>query len=564
MKLKELGFDEKNRVFINTDKVIDYSDGEKNEEYIFDSLKNAKDTSIYSMELFNCIRDWSSEYHFTTYRSNILRSLNIKKGHHVLEIGAGCGAITRYLGETGAKITAVEGSLSRARCIAERCRDLDNVTVICSNVEDIEFEEKFDVVTLIGVFEYTAKYSNRDNPFSAALNSYANLLKPNGALVIAIENKLGLKYFAGFNEDHFATAYFGLEGRYGEKDITTFGYDEIKDMLGKSGFGTTKFLFPFPDYKLPKVVITDQGLARKEFNVADLIRFTKDRHYNPRPKANLLNEYLVWESIAENGLIKDLSNSFLIVATKNQTQELVDDSLLSQYYTCNRVEPHNTATTFYSATTKGIAVRKNHLGSVEGKQATAGISHDLDGETTYIPGRNLHHLITGALLRHQYKEYERLMAKWVDYLKSFAMVDKASNTKWVKPDYFDALPFNMIEDHNGKLHLFDQEWHIEEKFDLPFLMVRYLGMHRRNKEIYGDYANDFGNFINKTLKFCGLNPLSANTLKQYRNLDETIRAKINRVGGQAPLQLKKSLVFLMLAKLKEIKAYLYSGRFAQR
>ncbi|MGB5273410.1 MAG: rRNA adenine N-6-methyltransferase family protein, partial [Flavobacteriaceae bacterium] len=115
MKLRELTFDERNRVYINTDKVIDYSDGEKNEEYIFDSLKNAKDTSIYSMELFNCIRDWSSEYHFTTYRSNILRSLNIKKGHHVLEIGAGCGAITRYLGETGAKITAVEGSLSRAR-----------------------------------------------------------------------------------------------------------------------------------------------------------------------------------------------------------------------------------------------------------------------------------------------------------------------------------------------------------------------------------------------------------------------------------------------------------------
>jgi hypothetical protein len=278
----------------------------------------------------------------------------------------------------------------------------------------------------------------------------------------------------------------------------------------------------------------------------------------------LLNEYLVWESVAENGLIKDLSNSFLIVATKNQTQELVDDSLLSQYYTCNRVEPHNTATTFYSTTTKGIVVRKNHLGSVEVKKTIVGISHDLDGETIYIPGRNLHHLITGALLRHQNKEYERLIAKWVDYLKSFALVDMGSDTNLVKPEYFDALPFNIIEDHNGKLHLFDQEWQIEERFDLSFLMVRYLSMHRRNREIYGDYAREFGNFINRTLKICGLNPLSASTLKQYRSRDETIRSKINRVGGLAPLQLKKSLVFLMLAKLKEIKAYLYSGRFAQR
>jgi 2-polyprenyl-3-methyl-5-hydroxy-6-metoxy-1,4-benzoquinol methylase len=564
MKLKELTFDDKNRVYINTDKVIDYSDGEKNEEYIFDSLKNAKDTSIFSMELFNCIRDWSSEYHFTTYRSNILRSLNIEKGHHILEIGAGCGAITRYLGETGAKVTAVEGSLSRARCIAERCRDLENVTVVCSNVEDIEFEGKFDIVTLIGVFEYTAKYSNRENPFYAALESYASLLKPNGALVIAIENKLGLKYFAGFNEDHFAKAYFGLEDRYGEKDITTFGYDQIKALLGKSGFGSTKFLFPFPDYKLPKVVITDHGLANKEFNVADLIRFTKDRHYNPRPKANLLNEYLVWESIAENGLIKDLSNSFLIVATKNGTQALVDDSLLSQYYTCNRFEPHNTATAFYGSASNQIVVRKNHLGPDVGKEAIVGISHDLDVETAYIQGRNLHHLITGALLRHQYLEYERLMAKWVEHLKSFALIDQASELKLVKPEYFDALPFNIIEDHNGKLHHFDQEWLIKEQFDLSFLIVRYLSMHRRNREIYGRYANDFGNFVNKTLKICGLNQLSASTLKQYRNRDERIRGKINRAGGQAPLQLKKSFVFLMLAKLKEIKAYLYSGLFAQR
>ncbi|TFG76391.1 MAG: hypothetical protein E4H26_04605, partial [Flavobacteriales bacterium] len=101
MRIKELTFDPQNKVFINPENIISYSDGEKNEQYIYDSLKNAKDTSIVSMELFNRIRDWSSEYHFTTYRANILRTLNIKKEHKILEIGAGCGAITRYLGETG-------------------------------------------------------------------------------------------------------------------------------------------------------------------------------------------------------------------------------------------------------------------------------------------------------------------------------------------------------------------------------------------------------------------------------------------------------------------------------
>ncbi|WP_273568678.1 hypothetical protein [Maribacter halichondriae] len=109
MKLSELKYDEKSRVYINPEKVIDYSDGEENEQYVLDCLRSAEDTSIFSKDLLKSIKDWPSEYHFTTYRPNIVRPFKIKKGQKVLEIGAGTGAITRYLGETGADIIAVEG-----------------------------------------------------------------------------------------------------------------------------------------------------------------------------------------------------------------------------------------------------------------------------------------------------------------------------------------------------------------------------------------------------------------------------------------------------------------------
>ena len=563
MKVNELAFDEKNRVYLNPDKVISYSDGERSEQYTFDSFKNSKDTSIFSMELFERIQDWSSEYHLTTYRANIVRPLNIKKEHRILEIGAGCGAITRYLGETGAAITAVEGSLSRARCIAERCRDLDNVTVVCSNVEDVEFDEKFDIITLIGVFEYTAKYSKRANPFCAALESYADLLKPNGSLVIAIENKLGLKYFAGFNEDHFAQAYFGLESRYGEKDITTFGHREIGAMLKKSGFGSTEFLYPFPDYKLPKVVISDKGLSHKDFNAADLIRFTKDRHYNPRPKANLLNEYLVWDAVAENGLIKDLSNSFLIVATKGGNQELVDPSLLAEYYTCNRFEPHNTMASFHVQGEDKITVRKSRLGKRPDTEEK-GVAQRIQGKTEYIVGSNLHHLLTRTISKGQFSEFEGQMRAWVDYLKRETLVEGTGEVSLVRAEFFDALPFNIIVDGDGKFNLFDQEWTAEEAFDITFLVVRYLAMHKRNKGLYRHYSRSYLGFVNSILLKCGLKKIGKSTLEKYEAKDEAIRDKVNRSGGLAPLQLKKSLIFLVWYKLKEIKRYLLYGIFAQR
>jgi len=564
MKLSELKYDEKSRVYVNPEKVIDYSDGEENEQYVLDCLRNAKDTSIFSEDLLKCIKDWPSEYHFTTYRPNIVRPFNISKGQKILEIGAGTGAITRYLGETGAKVVAVEGGLPRAKCIAERCRDLENVTVICSNVEDIEFDEKFDIITLIGVFEYTAKYSGHQDPFVDALKSYGDLLKPDGSLIIAIENKLGLKYFSGFNEDHFGQPYFGIEDRYGVKDITTFGYEEIKDMLVDSGYGSVKFLFPFPDYKIPKTIITDKGLEHNDFNETDLIRLTKERHYGTRPKANLLNNYLAWKVIAENKLVKDLSNSFLIVANQSGVTELIDDSVLAEFYTCGRFQPFNTVTTFKRKRTEveGIIVKKNLLDSKKHPEDKKGLVHTFNNQIDYISGDNLHHLVTEALFKKQFAEYENLMKQWATFAKSNLMSN--DNVSKIKPEYFDALPRNMIMDKSGKVHLFDQEWTVKEPFDLSFLLVRYLAEYRRKKGIFSGYAKSFYGFVSKTSMACGLQPLSKSEILKMMKRDENLRGSIHRPGGIAPRKILKSFLQLILQKLKELKAYIYFDLFAQR
>ncbi|MGI9552865.1 MAG: class I SAM-dependent methyltransferase [Aurantibacter sp.] len=563
MKISELVYDDKEGLFLNPDHIIDYSDGEENEKYIYETFKNSDDNSIFSPYLFNRIRDWSSEYHFTTYRSNILRPLEIKKGHSVLEIGAGCGAITRYLGETGAKITSVEGSLSRAKCARQRSLDLENVKVICSNVENLEFEEKYDIITLIGVFEYTAKYSQRKDPFNAALQYYKNLLKPNGSLVIAIENKLGLKYFSGYNEDHTSTPYYGIEGRYRTKDVTTFGRKEIDGMLKGNGFQTVEFLYPFPDYKLPKVIISGNGFKSDKLNSADLIRSTKNRHYSPRPKANTVNEDLIYNSLVDNGIMRDMSNSFLIIACPEEKSSIVDPALLAHHYTSNRHEPYNMLTSFHK-NQEEIKVAKHRLGHGKGleKNVTSIIEKNLQTQERYIRGANLHYKIRDALFKKHFSEYERLTNLWVEFLKNETLESKGGEI--VRPKYFDALPFNLIQDEDKKLHLFDQEWIINERFELTFLVMRYLSMFKRDRGAYSGYSRNYLGFLNKTLTSCGLKAISRSKLRRMEKLDESVREKINRTGGMAPLQIMKSLVFLGIYKLKEIKNYLQHGLFAQR
>src|SRR5690606_12339781 len=125
-----------------------YNDGDEIEQRLLSALKFCDDVSVLSKELLAHQIDWASEYHLSSDRANLLRPFSdIFKSANVLELGCGCGAITRYLGESGASVIAVEGSQQRATIAAERCRDLKNVSVILDKIEQIPFSKQFDVVT---------------------------------------------------------------------------------------------------------------------------------------------------------------------------------------------------------------------------------------------------------------------------------------------------------------------------------------------------------------------------------------------------------------------------------
>ena len=255
---------------------ICYSDGDQVEQRIAGIINNACDLSVLSAELASHCKDWPSLYHLSRRRANLLRPLeNQLQNASVLEVGAGCGAISRYMGEVGAQVLALEGSPYRASIAASRCRDLPNVTVVADAFHLFEPVQRFDVVTLIGVLEYARKFfpSSGGDPVNAMLARARNFLKPGGKLIIAIENQLGLKYFAGFPEDHTGKPMFGIEEHYSADGVVTFGRRELGERAAKAGLAAQQWWYPFPDYKLPTLLISEAGAVPEgEFYLTSIVR----------------------------------------------------------------------------------------------------------------------------------------------------------------------------------------------------------------------------------------------------------------------------------------------------
>ena len=291
---------------------IAYSDGDDVENRILKIVSEVKDLSVLSVELAGHCTDWPGLYHLSSNRSNILRPVgHIFSGAQVLEIGAGCGAITRYLGESGADVLALEGTPRRAAIARSRTRDLPNVTILCEDFQSLHLNYKFDVITLIGVLEYANLFTSHECPPLAMLQQVRSLLKPNGKLIVAIENQFGLKYFAGAREDHVGEKMYGIEGRYRHDQPQTFGRQALKQIIAEAGFSSVQFAAPFPDYKFPVSIVTEAGFAEKGFD-AGALAWQSVRRDPQLPDDLFFSPELVWPGVFSNGLALDLANSFLI------------------------------------------------------------------------------------------------------------------------------------------------------------------------------------------------------------------------------------------------------------
>lgn len=453
-----------------------YCDGEVEETLL--EIARSRTQEEYP-ELIEGQGSWPILYHLSTLRENIVEWIPMEHGAKVLEVGSGCGAITGVLSRKAGSVTCVELSQKRSMINAYRHRECDNITIHVGNFKDIEPElpTDYDYIMLIGVLEYADSYIGGNTPHADFIRILKKHLAAGGRLVIAIENKYGLKYFAGCREDHTGGFFEGIEDYSENKGVRTFGREGLAGVLEQADVWESHFYYPYPDYKFMSCLYSDSYLPKTGELSDNLRNFDRDR-------LHLFDEKHAFDGLIKEGNFPFFSNSFLVVTGPGLpvkyakysndrapeyaicTQILRDrdgQTVVRKYPMTDAARAHICGETMAKAYRELSARYEGGLISVN-QCLSEGTDQERDSRFVFVQGEPLSKRMDEKLFSH---DIEGFYALFREYVKRISYRSESYRGNLISRD----LIFSNLLTDGDKWTLIDYEWTGEET-DLKLLIYK--------------------------------------------------------------------------------------------
>lgn len=462
-----------------------YSDGDVEEEMLEIAMNHSEEEFPRIIEERG---SWPIFYHLSPLRENIIEWVPLKKNMKVLEVGSGCGAITGALARKAGSVTCIELSKRRSMINAYRHKDCDNVTIQVGNFQDIEknLDTDYDFIFLIGVFEYAQGYIGTDRPYERFMEILRKHLKGNGKegrLIIAIENKFGLKYWAGCREDHQGLFFSGLEDYPQDTGVRTFTREGLKKICEANRCEEYSFYYPYPDYKFMTSIYSDEYLP----HVGELC--TNIRNFD-RSRLLLFDEKSVFDTIIREGLFPLYSNSYFLVVGKELPVKYskYSNDRDERYAICTDIRvPENAAeyADFTNEETKFVVEKRsiseqsrNHVISMRAayeklKERYQGsrlqINRCIQNENgtpvfEFVKGRSLEEMFDELLDKQDFDGFEALFREYVERIRYNAGVEITD---------YDLIFANILVDGENWTAI-DYEWIFAEEIPAEKIAYRAL------------------------------------------------------------------------------------------
>lgn len=453
---------------------------------------------------------WQVLYQLSDIRENLLEWYPFDPQASLLEIGAECGALTGLFCKKVKRVVAVEASARDVKVNLKRNGKYENLTVVTDELYRVDTKEKFDYVTITGLFGYAGRIWESDDPYMDLLHRAKEYLKPGGRLFLAIENRYGVKYFAGAKEDHTGRCFDGLENYAAADDVRTFAHKTLNKMLTEAGFSQNDFYYPMPDEKLPFEIYSDKSLPSFGSLRYPCVAYDRDRY-------ELLDERLVFDSICQDGMFGDFANSFLVVSRNGEPETADERTVIYAKYNRQRAPEYQLSTKIILkkngnryvekqalrkeavAHVTGLIANREQLLDLKVGPAPVEILSDADGCAAFpfIRGTSLAKEVNESLGNRQrflnamhhavdsiYGTYLNTPECLVDFVltKEFEETfgsfseeterDVFKGTKSLKVSNIDSILSNFVRMEDGSLVCLDYEWVFSFPIPVEYLIYR--------------------------------------------------------------------------------------------
>ncbi|MCD8196960.1 MAG: hypothetical protein LUE24_07335 [Lachnospiraceae bacterium] len=446
---------------------------------------------------------WAELYHFSHLRANLTEWLPISGTDRVLEFGADTGQLTGgFLGKAK-EVVCLEESPRRCRILAKRYSGAENLSVYAGNIwKNLEtLPGNFDWIIAPGVLEGAGLWFSGEHAQVQALQKLKMCLNANGHLVLAADNHLGLKYWAGAANPHNGVYFDNLDGAG-----CGFTKRELESILVQSELADAAFYYPYPERWFPISIYSDRWLPKTGELNRNLRNFEGERLV-------LFDEEKVYDRLIAEGRFPEFANAFLIV-TDFQTQACP----VYVKYSNDRAERWSIRTDILEST-DGKQVRKvsvtpqakEHIENMKRREsalsrqcAAGGIRAnccELRDGTAYfefLKGRTFEERLDGF---RNNKDYAGLAAALQDYRRlllnclapELAPFEKSARFKEMFGDpafekAYEGAPVNNLDWIFGNLmetshgmEVIDYEWTFEVQVPVEYLLWRALSLYLHSR-----------------------------------------------------------------------------------
>lgn len=439
---------------------------------------------------------WDIFYHLSPLRRSLFNWYPFNKGAALLEIGSAFGALTGLFCETCGHVTALERNEVRAEAIRRRYQNVKNLEVYQIDAAEFDTEETYDYVILTGILEKQFYGSKENELYINFLRDLQRFLKPEGKMLIAVDNRYGLKYFCGARNPYTQRPFSGLN-QYEEENRSGYnwGKKEFCGLLEQSGFTYYKFYYPLPDYRVVQLIYSDAYLPGSNVHERLIPYYEKE---DPL----VVDEKALYKDIAENQVFPFFANSFLAECSLQSTQF---SNVNYAAVTTDRGKEHGFATVIQSDHT----VRKMIL-YPEGREnlqqffrniedirvhGVDTVPHVFKGNYVEMPyihanplSEDLDHImknnpkqfavIISQLYQMILKSSDHLEARENELARKYEgsmLADDISDEDYgviLKYAYIDMVPFNCFY-QDGKFSFFDQEF-VRAGYPAKYTLFRAL------------------------------------------------------------------------------------------